>query len=539
MTNLLNDVEGRNASLVAQRFLLQRRLSRFFKRNLVIDYNQWSVGSGDFDLATLLGDLNDGHDDEIRDLYRLLGTIGGLSESIADTTVYVNATTGSDVNGTGSATRPYASLWFLSLLPTRINHVYRIAITGTIAQTEDLVIANTFGENGCLSFIGVGAATEMYPALAGTIAGIASAFGMMNFQTSVIPSQPVDYTFVQFTTGAKTGWATPVDRINLAADPIAAPFNGLTTRLSTWLPGNGDGYRYIQPAATIDFDTEVSLSIVGRGENTIYNSAESQGARIVFANLNLDFDTGSSLRKLLIDSQVETGLYFVKVDMPPGNGENIEIRSSVNRHRPVDIDIETVAQSGVVNIINGAPGNSPSQCGALVCNEYVWGSNPIIQLAGDADVWAIDCIGKWKVKRATALIAYSAAMALIVNSSKLETYQISVLGDYNPADYVIHAANSEIQLYNAFIGFANIGIECEHSRILSLWAGNDGNLGANQYIFDLSGVSHVASNAVWGAAGGAVADIQFSNTAPTTTAAFPAGGAAVTDAHGQVYSQHV
>ena len=113
MSDLLNTSEGRNVIIEAQRFLLKRRLARFFKRNLAIDFEQYEKGLGEFDLSTLLGQLNVAWDDELRDLYRLLGTVGGLTESIAETEINVNPATGSDITGTGSADRPYASLWFI------------------------------------------------------------------------------------------------------------------------------------------------------------------------------------------------------------------------------------------------------------------------------------------------------------------------------------------------------------------------------------------------------------------------------------------
>jgi len=171
MSNLLATEEGRAALFEARNYLLRRRLSRFFKRNLVIDYDRWSHGSAEFDLSTLLGQLNPAHDDEILDLYRLLGTFGGLETSLGDVSIYVDADNGDDQTGTGSSDRPMASLWFVPYLPRKINHFYRIILMSDIDMSgvngQYLDFDQNIGSGGCLTLAGYGPEEEVLNGLAG------------------------------------------------------------------------------------------------------------------------------------------------------------------------------------------------------------------------------------------------------------------------------------------------------------------------------------------------------------------------------------
>jgi hypothetical protein len=168
-TSTLNTtVDGRNALLVAARYLLERRLSRFFKRNLVIDYNHW-LSTGQFPLSTLLGQLNGLNDPEILNLYHLLGAVGGLQTSIADTTIYVDGTAGSDDTGDGSFAEPFKTLWFMDLIPRRLEHAYRIVLKTDVSDpTRNLVFSFTFGPGGSFALLGSGVPTVLQ---AGNVVG--------------------------------------------------------------------------------------------------------------------------------------------------------------------------------------------------------------------------------------------------------------------------------------------------------------------------------------------------------------------------------
>ena len=127
MSNLLTDQEGRDVVVTAQRYLIQRRLSRFFKRTFVIAFDDYE-NTGYFDLSILLGQLNEAHDPELRALFRLLALTGALPTTFETLEVYVDGTTGNDISGDGSATHPFKTLWFVDYLPKTILHPVRIVI---------------------------------------------------------------------------------------------------------------------------------------------------------------------------------------------------------------------------------------------------------------------------------------------------------------------------------------------------------------------------------------------------------------------------
>ncbi len=154
MSNLMNTTEGRNALIEAQKYLLRRRLSRFFKRNLVVNFNEYLAG-GQFNIQGLLGQLNAINDPEIIELYRLLGIVGGLDVTVADMDIHVNAITGSDETGDGSATNPYATLWFVNSLPKKLKHRIIIYLQTDIVCNDTLCFDQTIAHtNGQIFIVG-------------------------------------------------------------------------------------------------------------------------------------------------------------------------------------------------------------------------------------------------------------------------------------------------------------------------------------------------------------------------------------------------
>lgn len=269
-SNLLNLVDGRAALTVAARFLLERRLSRFFKRNLVIDYNQW-LQTGQFTLDTLLGSLNGLNDQEILNLYHLLGTVGGLTQSIADTTIYVNGVTGDDATGDGTASAPFKTLSFMETIPSILNHKYRVVITGDVSDpTRDLFFNFEFGPGGSFALIGSGLPTVLLPGTVinafqdlegqgGSRLACASGLGAQA-ETSFLRSK---------------NYAVPCHKIYGGSDAL------IQTRQFT--------YAGVVPTDTVDVVRPARTLLINTLGSYCHGYAASKQSQLVIANLNIDF----------------------------------------------------------------------------------------------------------------------------------------------------------------------------------------------------------------------------------------------------------
>jgi hypothetical protein len=71
MTKLLDDPIGVLAAKRATCHELHRRIGRYFQRNIVIAFEDWRAGNP-FDIAKVVGDLNEAHTPELVDYYNLI-----------------------------------------------------------------------------------------------------------------------------------------------------------------------------------------------------------------------------------------------------------------------------------------------------------------------------------------------------------------------------------------------------------------------------------------------------------------------------------
>lgn len=338
MSNLLSSTDGANAMIIAQRFLLQRRLSRFFKRNLVISYNEWLEGNG-FHVEKLLGELNAAHDDEVINLYRLLGLVGGLSETIADMDIYIDATAGSDETGDGSAAAPYASMWFFDHLPKRINHEVNILFTSNyvVENYQPLIVDFEFGHDGYLNFVGVGAPEVVEGPLTVAATGdVASGASIYIQMTAAVGDHPGE--FLLCTSGA------PQDHAGAIHSRTGTDTYIMTKGNMTGL-APGDTFNVVRPS--IHFQCR-SLTVACR-LNTWYSAIVRTNGRIGFMNMQLDIPNSNDARNsLLIDCQsVPTAMSFVQLN-PPDDGSWM-LKSGLNTQSGLN-GAETLSNSGVATI---------------------------------------------------------------------------------------------------------------------------------------------------------------------------------------------
>lgn len=538
MSNLLNDNEGRNVVLVAQKDLLERRISRFFERNLVVDYDQWSNG-GEFDLATLLGDLNVAWDDELRDLYRLLGHVGGLNESVQDETIYVNSTTGSDTEGTGSAAEPYASLWFLSNLPNVIGHDYRVLITGDIDMEDTIDIDVSFVGEGCLSIIGVGAAVDPY---AGIFNGaVTNEWAWNNSLHSIELSNPpvgttVTRYFYRATSGGDLNRVAPVTRF---LTPIVHVRLDPTVNVAA-----ADNYSFCIPAYTINcYGLSLNANNGGNVPRQGVAPNTSMASRINFVNLNIRIDEDrDSCYRNIVTRGAPMGFWFCRLLIPDGNEtEKVVFQNDVNKYNPtVEASLlEDASQSGITNMFQGF--GIDNSCGCfIVCrdsDEFAWNAgtdrfNPILRLEENSRVKSVDCMAQWKIEEANVQIIRCSASQFRIRNSLAHSWCVWTCTDDNDTDRIgVYAEVSMVNWVDCVMGLMETCFSLLASQLrMSNVEGAIGPVSDYDYIIRLSGISKALITEAWTGDASNVSDIYFPDPAAPISVAFPGAGAIQTDA---------
>lgn len=358
MSDLLNTEEGRNALLLAQRYQLEHRLSRFFHRTVVIDFDRYEAGSQEFDLATTLGNLNKAHDNEILEIYRLLASIGGLSTTLADMTIYVNETTGSDVTGTGSAARPFASLWFVENLPRRINHKVRVVLMSDVDDgTRNIWLDFSFGAGGSFAIIGSGAPTVLQTNTVGAIGTLGGGGGSW---IACVNPWLVDDGFL-----FSKNYAVPLHKI----DTISGPANVTCQSHPFSIAGvtNGDPISMIAPSRTLRIHSLGGQCI---GQNSV------EFSQVGIFNLNITFTPSGGMyadnrcSNLKWNHRVNSTLSFVRFNAPWMIGGFVPANTiqdhKVNTYGFIDqTQVLTLANTGITNLDNLLnPFMGPTICGA-------------------------------------------------------------------------------------------------------------------------------------------------------------------------------
>lgn len=522
MSDLLTTTDGRGAMIIAQRFLLQERLSRFFARNNVIEIEKYRNG-GTYDISGLLGDLNVSNDDEILDIYRLLGAVGGLTESAVDVTYYVNGNTGNDLTGDGSAASPYQTIWFLPFLPKRINHQYRILISGTVNMgTEDIILDATFGgADGCLSIIGTDAPTVQ--SSNHTISAVTPLAGTAGFAIDFAPAFAVDHNdeFIQITSATDpdmVGRTTPIiNQVDL--DTI------FTKRLPLLTCAAGDIFRVVRPTATLNVR---SLSIECQG-STDYLLSDLLASRVNIVNLIINpFGGGTSKGIVNIDSKCDVLWSFSEMGV-----SGTLIKSRLNTTRSVDSQLQTLSNSGVTNLQDGATGIQIT-CGVVETQ----GAIPQITTTY---VEGLGLLCHWQTQGSVEMRENNGGLKWSAVGSALSTNSIAFIQDLfvygfngNPDDYAMKFVNSRAHVYFvSLIEPENIVVTDQNSHVTLNTVQRDGTYstvaGYGIYIIGLSAIQLDSdpTNLV-----GTTGSIDFETTSPATVVAHPAVYSAQTDSQG-------
>lgn len=333
---------------------------------MVIDYNQW-LETGEFNLSALLGDLNVAHDPEVLNLFNLLGLVGGLPASVADASIYVDPVSGSDTDGSGSAAKPWASLWFLDTLPRKIDHSYKILLASSVAINGGAVLDFSFGPNGSLSFVGVGAPTVVSgPFTVATTGTIGSNAGRFIQMTGPIGADPSN-NFVMATSGADSGNVQAIHSL-AAADTIAV-LEGALSGI-----GPADTMNIVRP--TVKLTVENLVCACRNGDS--YSADINNGGRLNFVNLQLEITNSvdTKAQSLLIDNTCAQSMSFVQL-VPPDAGTFV-IKSDLNTQSPLDSIIQTDSASGISNIVS--EGTIPTPAGMTI--QDIGKNYPMVALGG-------------------------------------------------------------------------------------------------------------------------------------------------------------
>jgi len=375
MSNLLNTEEGRSALLVSQKFLLQRRMSRFFKRNIEIDINAYREGQ-EFDLGKMLGSLNPAHDAEILEIYRLLAAVGGLERTIADLTYYISPTTGSDSTGTGSSARPYASLWFVKNLPKTIAHKVRVLITSNLdASTTDLDLAFRFEAGG--SFALAGAAAPTVISSGHVYVGHGSLGGLGGVAVEVLNPWPPN-TSRNF---VRVNGANPRA---FGVHTSAAEFALSQTLPATYGGPPADPMDVIRPAVNLKLR---SLHTHCSGVSPSW-SYDQYAVPLAIVNLILDFPNSSyTHNRVNLHDDCYRIISFVKITNQFSDYQGMSIKGgALNTNSLVDRDLKALTLCGIENIENAPAGGTPYNCGLIIDNNS---TDELIEIEG-ATVFHID-----------------------------------------------------------------------------------------------------------------------------------------------------
>lgn len=344
MTQLLLDNEGREAIREGIIHLAKRRLSRRWKRAFVVAFEAWRI-SGTFDRSVLIDAMNDAHDDEVRDLYRLLASVGALPVTIGDLEYNVNQDTGSDITGDGSAAAPYATMWFLDYLPATIRYHVRILIHSDHSEYNINTSRFVFEQDGFLTFSGVSAPEVLS---SGHLAdSVLLGYNATHFAAPVALEEALaGGWWVQKTNaGIYQNWAAPI--LSNKPDIVYYPA-GDGTEL---IVAAADTVRFIRPALTLTVKNLVLAHKATYQRLGMYYASN----RVTFCNLRVDVDQSAS--GITKNAVIEAPTAFTFCSLISKN--SLHIDGKINASASSDAALDTVSESTVKNLSSTTAGMGP------------------------------------------------------------------------------------------------------------------------------------------------------------------------------------
>jgi len=532
MSNLLQTEEGRAALYEARNFLLRRRLSRFFKRNLVIDYDRYSHGTQEFDLETLLGELNAANDDEILDLYRLLGTIGGLEQSLSDVTIYVDADNGDDQTGTGSTDRPFASLWFVPFLPRKINHFYRIILMTDIDMSGDngsyLDFDQNIGMSGCLTLAGYGPEDHV---LSGLDATCSTQTPFLSTEYSGLvppPTSAVLGNFVQVVTGGSPGDTKTVQYQQATANGelVSSSFPNILVN---------DTIRYIRPARLLRVrGLNIRLNMADDAQDTTLDI----GSRFGILNLRIEAFQGTEANRgaIFVDSVGSIVMSFAVITGDPTASPGSVLgytewrKGNLNWQNLQDVNVYD--EIGLVDITNLKNRSGAFDCAGVIFRHPSALTASVFQVSGAYGnrMHRFTALGTIRLTHANGLYDnISSYNGISAEHCDLDINNSLVGGNDNNG---IYAADCRIRSFELAFHQCGIALSLSASSVLTNGFGIEatyGKIGVAAYHLQAANSSILNMVQAWSGLASTAADCRLIDSNPDVTGAFPGAGAQLTD----------
>lgn len=343
-SNMLSNADDQAAIKHGMCWLAKEKIAERIKRNFSKEFYDKFLAPNSTELISLpnvIGQLSDAHDIEMRQCYRLLGILGCLPKSIADTDIYVDGTLGSDETGDGSETNPFASLNFLSTLPSEINHKYRILLLDDII-VGNIGVVSSLGSNGSISIIGVGV-----PDIVTTSAG-AGPFTIVSTNSLTADAKEINFAevwgvdelygkFLRVDSGAFAGYVVPIHK-NYASQLLVRDVFGVGVL-------TGETVTIVEPSVSMHCQ---SFSI---STKSVYEHQEWRGSRFVLANLNIDIRGSSEYVEQIVfgpDNLVFAS--FCRIISGPGQSGIFVCLSNLNVSSPTDQNVLAMTNSGLTNL---------------------------------------------------------------------------------------------------------------------------------------------------------------------------------------------
>jgi len=278
MSNLLNHPYGTAALREAVADQIRARIRRWFERNTNIAFYDWvtALKIPNFDLATVLDDLNVVHDQEILDLYQLLKALY-WEDFAVDADFYIDTVTGDDNLGNGTVLNPWATIGRAQqILPEYINSNINIFVSAPVANPVFYMydMNHTFGPDGQLSIQGIDDPVIVdgpYTVNTWTDVGVGMTYAH-DINVLAAGWVPNAYTgnFVHVLTGANAGRIFAIKENQL--NDLAIPY--------TLFPmASGDTFEIVTPGTNIVLAFQYFRAAFNAPQN-------EQNARFILANLN-------------------------------------------------------------------------------------------------------------------------------------------------------------------------------------------------------------------------------------------------------------
>lgn len=517
MSNLFTTDAGRAAMRSSCIHQIKKRMSRFFARNIVVEFTQWlEGGKASFSDEDVLGELNALNDPEILNWFELLTRQGGGSQTFADLDFYVSEN-GDDDRGIGTVESPFATVSaVLNLLKDiEIRHNVQVLVQHTAAVGQT-VLSDTMWyiphvvTSGSLFIIGVGTPVETKSVQTlNTVTALGT--GGHTYNIVAAPWAPSDWIgeFLRPTSGANADKAIPIfdnDASNLWSRVNGAP------------PAAADTFVGQIPAIRVQLD---QMTCEYRSPDEISYSLGS--SRFGIVNLQLDFSGTPNDEAYLSFQNTDqlVWLDFVSVIFPDGGAYDLYCQNSyINNFSPVNTTLAATSQTGITTI--GDITNCPSftfrrVSKAIAANEmtYLLNTNINRLTLPEEVLFSYNCS-----------FNFSACEACKVDNGSSLSVGFNLFGN---STFGIQCAHTNLRAVNNYHLAGTDAIRVLRNSIVEIGDLNQADAAMAGFGLVAGPNVFVRTDGVPAAFTGVSGDINFTAPNPDVVVAWPAAGAIAND----------